>query len=259
MVMSASSDELRDFAPRSGFGKGHQRVRRVLIVDDHTIVRQGLRCIVENQEDMMVCGEAETELEARAAIRLLDPDAMIADLSLQHGDGIELVRAVRSHHKHIAILVFSMHDEAIYAERMLTAGANGYIMKDAASDEFLISLRRVLDGGVYVSKAIAATMIEKMTLGTRCTSANPIEKLSNRELQILHMIGKGMSTREAAVSLNLSVKTVESHRQRLKRKLNVATSTRLVQYAMSWFIGREACDPTYSADEIHSGTDQHAA
>ncbi len=216
-----------------------RRVRRVLIVDDHPIVRQGLRRVMENEDDLSVCGEAETVRDARAAIKDLNPDVMIADISLKQGDGIELVRDVRAHHAHLPILVLSMHDETIYAERMLAAGANGYIMKQAASEQFLIALRRVLDGGIYVSEAVGNNMIQKFAAGGSYISANPIDRLSNRELQILHMIGKGMSTRETAHSLNLSIKTVESHRQRIKRKLNLTTGTQLVQYAVNWFTGRE--------------------
>ncbi len=150
---------------------------------------------------------------------------------------------MRAHHPQLPILVLSMHDETIYAERMLSAGANGYIMKQAASEQFLIALRRVLDGNIYVSEAVGNNMIQKFAAGGAYISANPIDRLSNRELQILHMIGKGMSTRESAHSLNLSIKTVESHRQRIKRKLNLNTGTQLVQYAVNWFTGREGVAP----------------
>jgi DNA-binding NarL/FixJ family response regulator len=147
---------------------------------------------------------------------------------------------VRAHYPSLPILVLSMHDETIYAERMLSAGANGYIMKQAASDQFLVALRRVLEGGIYVSEVVGNSMIQKFASGGAYISANPIDRLSNRELQILHMIGRGLSTRQAAEALNLSVKTVESHRQRIKRKLNLATGSQLVQYAVNWFSGREA-------------------
>src|SRR5579859_8171403 len=238
--MGASNTWIRSSASQGGsMPGGKRRVRRVLIVDDHPIVRQGLRRVMENEEDLTVCGEAETARDARAAIKELNPDVVIADISLKQGDGIELVRDVRAHHPQLPILVLSMHDETIYAERMLSAGANGYIMKQAASEQFLISLRRVLDGGIYVSEAVGNNMIQKFAAGGSYISANPIDRLSNRELQILHMIGKGMSTRETAHSLNLSIKTVESHRQRIKRKLNLSTGTQLVQYAVNWFTGRE--------------------
>jgi DNA-binding NarL/FixJ family response regulator len=165
---------------------------------------------------------------------------VIVDISLKQGDGIELVKDARAHYPQLPILVLSMHDETIYAERMLSAGANGYIMKQAASDQFLVAMRRVLDGGIYVSELVGNSMIQKFASGGAYISANPIDRLSNRELQILHMIGRGLSTRQAAEALNLSVKTVESHRQRIKRKLNLSTGSQLVQFAVNWFSGRES-------------------
>jgi len=194
---------------------------------------------MEAEEDLSVCGEAETARAARSAIKDLRPDGVIIDITLKQGDGVELVRDVRAHHPELPILVLSMHDEAIYAERMLSAGANGYLMKNAASEQFLEALRRVLDGRIYLSESVSNNMIQKLASGATYVS-NPIDRLSNRELQILHMIGKGMSTKETAHSLNLSIKTVESHRQRIKRKLNLNTGTQLVQYAVNWFTGREA-------------------
>ena len=236
--MQFSSTWTRPTAAANTIIPGKRGVRSVLIVDDHPIVRQGLRRVIECEEDLSVCGEAETVRDARSAIKDLNPDVMIADISLKQGDGIELVRDVRAHHPQLPILVLSKHDDTIYAERMLASGANGYIMKQAASDQFLIALRRVLDGGIYVSEAVGSNMIQKFASGGAYISANPIDRLSNRELQILHMIGKGMTTRETAHSLNLSVKTVESHRQRIKRKLNLSTGTQLVQYAVNWFSSR---------------------
>jgi DNA-binding NarL/FixJ family response regulator len=249
--MAASGAWVRS-SVRSTVNTGKRGVRRVLIVDDHPIVRQGLRRIMENEEDVLVCGEAETSRDARAAIKELNPDVMIADISLKQSDGVELVRDVRAHYPQLPILVLSMHDEAIYAERILSAGANGYIMKQAASEQFLIALRRVLEGGIYVSEAIGNNMIQRFAAGGSHVSANPIDRLSNRELQILHMIGKGMSTRETAESLNLSIKTVESHRQRIKRKLNLNTGTQLVQYAVNWFAGRESSNDSQVPKDVAS-------
>jgi DNA-binding NarL/FixJ family response regulator len=223
-----------------GMMPSKKKVRRVLIVDDHPIVRQGLRRLIDQEEDLSVCGEAETVRDARTAIKELNPDAIIVDISLKQGDGIELVRDARAHYPTLPILVLSMHDETIYAERMLSAGANGYIMKQAASEQFLVAVRRVLEGGIYVSEAVGNSMIQKFASGGSYISSNPIDRLSNRELQILHLIGKGSSTRETAEALNLSIKTVESHRQRIKRKLNLTTGAQLVQYAVNWFSGRDA-------------------
>ena len=245
--MTTNSAETRVSGTDSIVGAG--LARRVLIVDDHPIVRQGLRRVIDNEDDLSVCGEAETVIDARAAIKDLDPDVVIADISLKQGDGIELVRDVRAHYPDLPILVLSMHDETIYAERMLAAGANGYIMKQAASEQFLVAVRRVLEGGIYVSEAVGNHMIQKFASGGSYISVNPIDQLSNRELQILHMIGKGMSTRESALALNLSIKTVESHRQRIKRKLNLATGTQLVQYAVKWFDNRASDSPEPKAGD----------
>jgi DNA-binding NarL/FixJ family response regulator len=252
--MSAGTAWIGTSKPQSGINGGQRAVRRILIVDDHPIVRQGLRRIMENEDDLMVCGEAETVCDANIAIRELRPDAVVADISLRQGDGIELVREVRAHFPKLPILVLSMHDELIYAERILSAGANGYIMKQAASEQFLVSLRRVLDGGIYVSEAIGTNMIKKIAAGGAYISGNPVDRLSTRELQILHMIGKGMSTRETAQSLNLSIKTVESHRQRVKRKLNLSTGAQLVQYAVNWFAGSDGSSDPRAVDNAQNAT-----
>jgi len=214
--------------------------RRVLIVDDHPIVRQGLRRMIDPEPDLMVCGEAQNEREARAAIRELNPDIVIVDISLAQGDGLELVRDVHAQQPDLPMLVLSMHDEMIYAERLLAAGASGYIMKQAASDQLLIALRRVLDGQTYLSETMANMLLGQggEPASSTCASADPIDRLSNRELQVLSLIGRGLSSREAADSLGVSVKTVESHRQSLKRKLNLTTNARLLQYAINWYASR---------------------
>jgi DNA-binding NarL/FixJ family response regulator len=208
---------------------------RVLIIDSHPIVRAGLRQIIESEEDMLVCAEADTLTDARSAIRASGPDVVIADITLKRGDGMDLVRDVRAHHPQLPILVLSGCDEAIYAERLLSVGASGYMTKQASTAQILHSLRRVIGGGISVSEAVGDQMIRGMTSSVRRQAANPIDRLSNREVQVLHMIGRGMSTRETAASLNLSVKTIESHRQRIKNKLNLRTGIQLVQYAINWF------------------------
>jgi DNA-binding NarL/FixJ family response regulator len=208
--------------------------RRVLIVDDHPIVRQGLKRMIETEPDMEVCGEAATESQARRAIRELVPDIVIVDLALQEGDGLELVRDVHAHHPDVPMLVLSMHDETIYAERLLAEGASGYIMKQAAADQLLNALRAVLRGERYLSEQIAQTLGVRDG-GAERDAADPVRRLSNRELQVLNLVGRGVSSRDIAAELGLSVKTVESHRQSIKRKLNLATNSQLLQYAMNWF------------------------
>ena len=221
------------------------RARRVLIIDNHPIVRAGLRRVIENQQDLMVCAEADTARDARIAIKEFNPDVIVADIGLNQGDGIELVRDVRAHHEQLPILVLSSHDEAVYAERMLSVGANGYIMKDATSEQILHSLRRVLAGAIYVSEDVGYNMIRKSALRGALGPASPIDRLTDRELQILHLVGKGMSSRETARVLNLSVKTVESHRHRIKYKLNLASGAQLVQFAINWFTCQESGPRTF--------------
>jgi DNA-binding NarL/FixJ family response regulator len=218
-------------------------VRRVLIVDDHPVVRQGLRYLLENADDLSVCGEAETAKDARTAIDRLHPHVLICDISLSQVDGIELVRSLRAHYPQLPILVLSALDEAIYSARMLALGVSGYIMKQASTDQLLASLRRVLDGNIYVSEAMSNSLLSGFAGGTAQMSVDPLERLSNRELQILHLIGKGTSTREAAQMLHLSIKTIESHRQRIKRKLHLTTGVQLLRYAVLSLAQRLANSP----------------
>src|SRR6201985_1156508 len=167
--------------------------RRVLIVDDHPIVRQGLRRMIEPEPDLVVCGEVQTEREARAAIRALSPDVVIVDISLAQGDGLELVRDVHAQQPELPMLVLSMHDELIYAERLLAAGASGYIMKHAASDQLLIALRQVLNGEISLSDTLANSVARGRLDASEGTASggDPIDRLSNRELQVLSLIGRG--------------------------------------------------------------------
>lgn len=218
-------------------------VRRVLIVDDHPVVRQGLRYLLEKADDLTVCGEAETAKDARTAIDRLHPDVLVCDISLSQVDGIELVRSLRAHYPQLPILVLSALDEAIYSARMLALGVSGYIMKQASTEQLLASLRRVLDGNIYVSEAMSNSLLSGFAGGAAQMSVDPLERLSNRELQILHLIGKGTSTREAAQMLHLSIKTIESHRQRIKRKLHLTTGVQLLRYAVLSLAQRLANSP----------------
>ncbi len=212
--------------------------RRVLLVDDHPIVRQGLRRMLEAEFDLTVCAEADSEAAAREAIRAQKPDIVIVDLSLDRGDGIELVREMHAEDPQLRMLVLSMHDETIYAERLLAAGAMGYIMKQAASDQLLTAVRRVLEGRMYVSEAVQRSLDARAGESRGADATDPVSRLSNREVQILNMVGRGMSSRDIAAEFGLSVKTIESHRQTIKHKLGLATNSQLLQYAMKWFSGQ---------------------
>ena len=212
--------------------------QRVLIVDDHQIVRQGIKRMIETESDLTVCGEAASEAQARRAIRELHPDIVIVDLSLEEGDGLELVRDVHAHHPETPMLVLSMHDENIYAERLLSEGASGYIMKQAAADQLLCALRKVLSGDTYLSDSLTETLRSRGYSASAAQKEDPIHRLSNRELQVLNLVGRGVSSRDIAADLGLSVKTVESHRQSIKRKLHFSSNAQLLQFALNWFAGR---------------------
>jgi DNA-binding NarL/FixJ family response regulator len=212
----------------------HGPIRRVLIVDDQPIYALGLSMLLGNEEGFTVCGVADSTQGTREAIKQQNPDAVIIDINLSHGDGIELLRDICAHHPALPVLVLSTHDENIYAGRMLSAGADGYVSKHAPNSRVLGALRRILDGGVSVSEQVANRMIEKLANGASHASSDPIDQLSTRELQVLRLIGKGLSTRETAAVLNLSTKTIESHRQRIKRKINTSTSAQFVRFAVSW-------------------------
>ena len=202
---------------------------RVLIVDDHPVVRQGIRLMIEAEPDLTICGEAQTEQQARKLVRELKPDALVVDLSLTEGDGFNVVRDVHAHFPDIRILVLSMHDEAIYAERLLAEGASGYIMKQAATDQLITALRTVLRGERFVSESLQRSLEAR-----RAADGAPSSRLSARELQVISLIGRGLGTREIADNLSLSVKTVETHRLTIKRKLALDTNAQLVQYAIKW-------------------------
>jgi DNA-binding NarL/FixJ family response regulator len=240
MTMDESEEQTFLSTPQAPVRSGRPRVARILIVDNHPIVREGLRRIIEREDDLRVCAEADSVRGARTAIKESSPHMLIADISLNQGDGMNLVREVRAHNPLLPILVLSIHDEAIYAERMLSIGANGYMTKQASSEQIIHALRRVLDGGIYVSEAVASHMIRGAFGGARNRPENPIERLSNRELQVLQLVGKGLSSREAAHSLNLSIKTIESHRQRIRSKLNLRSGAQLVRFAINLLAAENA-------------------
>jgi DNA-binding NarL/FixJ family response regulator len=207
---------------------------RILIVDDHPIVRQGLKLMINAEADMTISGEAQSEQEARDLVRELKPDAVIVDLTLGDGDGFNVVRHLHAHYPEIKVLVLSMHEESVYAERLLAEGASGYIMKQAVTDQLVIALRTVLRGELYLSESLQQRMARRAG-----GDGDLRRRLSVRELQVLSLIGDGQTTREIAEALSLSVKTIESHRAAIKRKLGLETSAQLVQYAIKWH-GRPA-------------------
>jgi DNA-binding NarL/FixJ family response regulator len=207
---------------------------RVFLVDDHPIVRQGLTRLVNQEQDLTVCGEAEDAGSALERLRSARPDILILDISLKDSDGIELLKDLRKMHCDLPILILSMHDETFYAERSLRAGAKGYIMKQEATDLVLTAIRQILNGEVYVSERIAQKMISQYATGTEPSKPSSIESLSNRELEIFRLVGQGLRVREIAEKLQLSVKTVETYCVQIKDKLGLKTGREMVRYAIEW-------------------------
>ena len=204
------------------------------MVDDHPIVRQGLSQLIDQEEDLMVCGTAKDAGSALESITKSRPDLMIVDISLDGPDGLDLLKSVRLRDASLPVLILSMHDESLYAERALRAGARGYIMKQAATEGLLVAIRRILGGHIYLSDRIASRMLGQFTGRGTPTERSPVEDLSDRELEVFRMIGRGYGTREIADLLHLSVKTVESYQAHIKEKLSLKNSREMVQRAMQW-------------------------
>jgi len=208
--------------------------RRVLVVDDHPFMRAGLALLINQQADLEVCGEAGNPAEAGEAIARLRPDVVLSDITMPGRSGLEFIKDLHAAHPHLPVLVVSMHDEAIYAERVIRAGGRGYIMKEAGGENLLAALRQVLRGEIYVSPRIASRLVENLSARRPRGSSSPIEALTDREFEIYRLIGEGRATRDIAAQLNLSPKTVDVHRANLKAKLGVEDMTALVRHAVRW-------------------------
>ena len=207
---------------------------RVFIVDDHPLLRKGLGELINQQMDMIICGEAEDAPEAMKAICQINPDLVIVDISLKSQNGIELIKNIKAINPSIQILVLSMHDESIYALRVLKAGAKAYVMKQEVVDKVMEAIRRIRAGKVFVSERVAAQMLSQVVDGNDPSRNSPVDALSDRELEIVTMIGNGTPTREIAKRLSISIKTVESHRAHIKDKLSLTNATQLVQWCVRW-------------------------
>jgi DNA-binding NarL/FixJ family response regulator len=215
------------------------RKSRVFVVDDHPIVRQGLALMINAERDLTVCGEAEEAQTALQAIVKCKPDILIIDISLNGPDGLELVKHVRAIYPELPILILSMHDEATYAERALRARANGYIMKQEATEKVLVAVRRILNGEIYLSERMANKVLQQYMVGSPAAGQSRITELSDRELEVFRLIGDGHGTRQIAEELHLSVKTVETYQAHIKEKLLLRTGREMVQQAIFWKMSQE--------------------
>jgi len=208
----------------------------IMIVDDHPLVRSGFRQLFESENDMNVCCEAATMKEALQLIKHCKPNLAIIDLSLPDGNGLELIKRVHTQYPDILILVSSMHDEDLFAERVLKAGAKGYINKQEAGEQVIVAARQVLDGKIYLSSHMAERLLLEQEGNPRAPLLSPVEHLSNRELEVFELIGHGMTTGEIADKLSISVKTIETHRANIKTKMGLSSAGELTRSAVQWTI-----------------------
>jgi DNA-binding NarL/FixJ family response regulator len=206
----------------------------VLLVDDHPIVRQGLALLIDRERDLSVCGEAEGAHSALQSIAALRPDVVVLDISLNGRDGLDVLKEIRTITTSLPVLILSMHDESIYAERAMRAGANGYIMKQEATEKVLVAIRRILQGEVYLSDRLTSSMLQQFVHGAPAAKGSPLLSLTDRELEVFRLIGEGRGTRQIADELHLSVKTIESYQAHLKEKLALRNARELVQHAIKW-------------------------
>lgn len=207
---------------------------RVLLVDDHAVVRFGIGQMINRQDDMVVCGEEESASRALDAMNRLKPDLIVADISLKESSGLELMRNIKAQYPKLPMLVVSAHDESVYAEIAFRAGALGYLMKSEAVEKVIDAIRRVLTGSIYVSETLAAKMLQKQIRGHVDVISSPAESLSDRELEVFQLIGRWKGTRQIAGELHLSVKTIEYYREQIKKKLGLKNATELTQAATAW-------------------------
>ncbi len=212
--------------------------KKILIVDDHPILRRGLATLINQEQDLAVEGEAEDAKRAMEVIESMRPDMVIVDISLPGVDGVELIKKIKLRYADLPTLVVSMHDEALFAERALRAGARGYVMKQEAVDKVLIAIRRVLGGEIFVSTRIATKMLERFVDGDGGKAASPLDLLSDREMTVFQLIGQGFATRQIAEKLHVSVKTVESYRSHIKEKLKLEKGMDLLKFAIQWVQGK---------------------
>jgi len=211
-----------------------QEKTKVFLVDDHPIVRDGLKTLIERRENYVVCGEAEDAKCALKGVKESDPDVVITDISLKESDGLELTKDLRVRYPDLPVIVLSIHEESTYAERALRAGAQGYLMKEVASDNIMDALKTVLQGELYISSTMAKRFLHKLVRGKAAEIQSPVETLSDRELEIFKLIGQGIKASQIAERLHLSVKTVETYRARIKEKLDLADAGELLQFAIKW-------------------------
>jgi len=212
----------------------HAVKHRILIVDDHPIFRRGLAQLINQENDLCVCGEADNYHGALKAVDELKPAMVIVDITLKDMSGIDLIKEIRKINKAVTTLVISMHDESLYAERAFRAGAKGYVMKQEASESIVQAIRQVRSGGIYASQKMTELILSRFVEGPKDMAESPLQALTDREIEVFQLIGEGLGISEIGLRLHLSVKTIGTYRERIKEKLNLKNSTELLRYALNW-------------------------
>ena len=212
----------------------HEKKARILVVDDHPLLREGVMQLINRQRDLCACGDASSLTEAQAALETHQPDLILLDLRLGGGDALEFIKASRARFPKVRILILSQHDEPLYAERTMRVGASGYVIKEEAPEEVLTAIRTVLAGDTYVSRRIAALVLQRMIPTAKPANAPRLEDLTDREFTVFQLIGSGLGSREIAEQLGLSVKTIETHRENIKQKRGLKNAADLVREATDW-------------------------
>jgi DNA-binding NarL/FixJ family response regulator len=220
--------------------------KKIFVVEDHPIFRLGISELINQEEDLAVCGGAESVHQAMHEINRLYPDLLIVDISLKNSDGIDLVKEIHTQQRDMPMLILSMHDEFLYAERALRAGARGYIMKEEAMESVVFAIRQVLAGNLYFNDRVKEHILFQLSGDSGSADTDPIKRLTNRELEVFRLIGQGYSTRDIAGRLNLSIKTIGTYRERIKEKLGLRNATELVRLAVHWENTRKV-EPSVSA------------
>ena len=230
--MGPQGDLMKNRTPQSKMIPS-RATSRIIIVDDHPILREGLAQLIDQQKDLSVCGQFAEAARAFDALVSLKPDLALIDISLKGSSGVELVKNIKAHYPKLLVLVLSMHDESLYAERVLRAGGRGYVMKQEGGKKLMEAIRQVLNGKTYVSERISAKIFDLFS-GRLTESSSPVERLTDREFEVFRLIGQGLSTKQIAEKLRVSAKTVEVHRVNIKQKLKVATAAELIHFAVRW-------------------------
>lgn len=219
--------------------KAHCEKSQVLLVEDHPLFREGLAQLIDRDSGLAVCGQVSDASAALRAVEQLKPDLVTIDISLEGGNGIELIKTLRAKHEDLPILVISMHDESLYAERALRAGAQGYVMKNEPGRTVRAAILKVLGGDMFLSEKMSSSVLAKLMRGKTEKPVSPIEQLSDRELEVFEMLGRGKPTRQIAEELNLTIPTIHSFRNRIKEKLQLKNSTEMMLHAMQWVRERQ--------------------